>query len=147
MTTEQVLNVVRRLMNEVDITTSDLTDEEILAQMSDERDRFEIEGLTGFEDLAIGTDQTEPTTYGIVPDAALDEGHLLALATAASILRAVYAAKVSRGELGISWSSGLESESTLQAGRTYLDAVTNMELEVERKKVLKMAGQAGKRQQ
>lgn len=146
MTTEQVLAMLRRKLNEVDTSTSVLTDEELLAVVSDARDMFEVEGFTDFEAITVGYSQTEDG-YGIDPEPALDLGYLLVLGAAVHILRAAYAGRVSRGEIGISWRSGLEEESTISAGQAYRNAIVDVENELEHKKMLKLASQAGVRQQ
>lgn len=128
MTTDQVLTKIRRLVNEVDQSLSLLTDEEILGAVLDARDYLEAVGLEDFDTLEVGTDLTETDpAYGISPDPTLQQGLILATKAAASITASEYLAKVNRGEIGSSWSSGLEAESTLQAGRDYKAAVDKLE--------------------
>lgn len=130
MTTDQVLDMARRLMAEVDLTASTVTDEEILEAVYDARDIFELQRLTDFADLVVGTDQGEPTTYGIIPDPTLEQGALLAHKAAVDLLRATYLGRVSRGELGTSWTSGLEGESTIQAQKAYKGAIDDIEAQL-----------------
>lgn len=128
MTTAQVLDKIRRLLEEVDITTSMLTDQEILRAVGDARDYYELALVPDFELLTVEPDQLE-TTYGIQPEASLtlQLGTILAYKAAASLLERTYWGKVNRGEIGSSWASGLESESTLQAARSYEGAIKSLE--------------------
>ena len=133
MTTAQVLAKIRRLIEEVDTATSDLNDRELLEAVADERDWLEIAAVTEFEALAVGVDQTDPVTYGILPEASLtlQLGTILAYRAAAALLHRAFRGRVNRGELGVSWSSGLESESTLQAAQSYRAAISSLEREAE----------------
>jgi len=145
MTTDQVLAMARRLMAEVDIATSTVTDEEILEAVYDARDLFELQRLTDFINLVVGTDQAEPTTYGIKPDPTLEQGVLLAHKASVDLLRTTYLGRVSRGELGTSWSSGLESESTIQAQKAYRDAIDGIESQLTALILVKRSPTAGYR--
>ncbi len=132
MTTDQVLSKIRRLIAEVDQVASLLTDEEILGAVADARDYLELVNVPEFNTLAVDTDVTSET-YGITDedDLTLQLGTILAYLAAATLLEQAYHGKVQRGELGVSWSSGLEAESTLQAGRTYLDAVNGLRIDAD----------------
>jgi hypothetical protein len=128
MTTDQVLTKARRLMNEVDQNLSLVTDEEILGAVVDARDYLEAVSVADFETLEVGTELTETDpAYGITPDPTLQQGMILAYMAAAALSGQEYLAKLKRGEIGTSWSSGLEAESTLQAGRDYKDAVDDLD--------------------
>lgn len=150
MTTEEVLLMCRRFLGQVDIATSTLTDEEILAVMSDERDILELELVPDFEDFTIGYDQTAgENLYGIEPEASLtlEIGTILALKAAVTLLKQQYQERVSRGELGTSWTSGLESESTLQAGREYQQMIKDLERRASSLIIIKRRDEHGFRAQ
>ena len=149
MTTEQVLRKLRRLIDEVDQGVSVLTDEELLDVLADERDNLELGKVTGFEVLTVSSDVTEPTTYGILPEASLtlELGTILAYKAAVAVLRQQFRARVNRGELGITWSSGLESESTLQAAREYKNAIDDLECQADALILIKRAPTSATRPQ
>lgn len=149
MTTDDVIQVCRRAMEEVDTSTSDITDEEILAAMSDERDVLELQLVPGFSGLAIGYDQTEELTYGILPETAitLDLSTILALRAASALLRRRYRDLVRRGEIGVSWSSGLESETTLAAGKDFQAMIKDLDDLVTRLILVKRRTEQGWRVQ
>lgn len=133
MTTVQVLDKLRRILAEVDTSTSVLTDPELLAAVSDERDDLELEKVVDFDQLTVGYDESDTATYGILPSnlVTLELGTILAYRAAGSILRQTYRDRVSRGEIGTSWTSGLEGESTLQAGRDYQAQIDDVEEQAE----------------
>lgn len=128
MTTAQVLDKIRRLLEEVDTATSVLTDQEILRAVADVRDYYEIALVPDFELLTVESDISEPN-YGIQPEASLtlQLGTILAYKAASTLLESTYWGKVNRGEIGSTWASGLESESTLQAARSYEGAIRSLE--------------------
>jgi len=147
MTTEGVLLVLRRLIDEVDESLSDYTDPELLAALSDARDALEVQGITGFAALAVGTDVTDDETYGIVPEPSVQQAVILAYRAAVALLRQVYNAKVRRGELGGSWTSGLEGESTINTQRAYKEAVDDLERQADGFVAILMALRTGTRPQ
>lgn len=125
MTTEQVLKVLRRHLNEVDPVVSELTDEELLEALSDARDILELRKVTGVDELAVGSELGDPD-YGILPEPTIEQGHMLALQAAANLLEQKYRSRLFQGELGVSWQSGLESESTISAEKAYRDALQSL---------------------
>lgn len=145
MTTDQVLAMARRLMAEVDLGLSTVTDREILEAVYDARDVLELQRLPGFADLAVGTDQAVSAAYGIVPDPTLELGVILAHKAAVDILRQTYLGRVSRGELGTSWTSGLESESTIQTEKAYRDAIAGIDAQMQGLILIKRSPTAGYR--
>ena len=146
MTTEQVLKKIRRLLEEVDSSTSLITDEEILEAVGDARDYLELAKVPDFEALAVSTDPAE-ANYGITPEPTLQLGTILALKAASALLERTYWGKVNRGELGSSWASGLESESTLQAARSYETAFKGLDVQAEALIVIKRMPTLGERPQ
>jgi len=149
MTTDEVIRVCRRTLEEVDTSTSDLTDEEILTAISDERDVLELMLVPDFDSLTVGYDQTDSATYGILPadSVTLELGTILAYRAAASLLRRRYREMTRRGEIGVSWSSGLESESTLAAGRDYQMLIADVENLARRLVAIKRWPESGRRMQ
>lgn len=145
MTNEQVILVCRRAMEEVDTSTSTITDPEIFAAVSDERDLLEIEQVPNASTFAVGYDQSDAITFGVQPEAdlPLDLGTVLALRAAATLLRRQYRELVRRGSIGYSWQSGLESESTLQAGKDYQVLIKHIDEQAERLLIIMRRDEAG----
>lgn len=146
MTTDQVLDMLRRKIGEVDLVASQLTDEELLQVVSDSRDLMELQVLPGFASLAVGTEQ-DVAGYGIVPDPSLAQGYILVLAATIAILKENYLSRLSRGELGVSWSSGLESESTISQAKAYAAAILSFEMDLEARLLVYRVATAGARVQ
>lgn len=144
--TQSVLGRLRRLIEEVDEVTSSLTDEELLTAIGDARDTLELRKIAGMDALAVESDQSE-ATYGITPDPTLEQAEMLALQAAGELLEREFRGRVLRGELGASWQSGVEMESTITAGRLYADAVGNIRGLLETLILLKFAPTTGTRPQ
>jgi hypothetical protein len=141
-----VLRLMRRLLDETDQVLSNLTDQELYLAVRDARDLLEVQGIRILSDYAVGTDQAS-AGYGIVPEPTLEIGTLLAYDAASQLLRQEYRAKLRRGELGVSWSSGLESESTISAEKAYSTAIETLEGTAEGLKLRLRAPFAGTRVQ
>jgi hypothetical protein len=146
LTTEQVLAILRRIIDEVDELTSDFTNDELLAVIGDERDLLILSGLQDFSGLTVVAEEGAPG-YGITPDPTLQQGHILALRAATEVLTQIYRAKVKRGELGGSWTSGLEHESTINTQKAYKDAITELATKVQALELVMRAPRTGQRPQ
>lgn len=128
MTTNDVIRVIRRRTTEVDVATSDWTNEDIVAYMRDALIRFQIKNLKGFVDLTIDADPNSET-FGINPEATDAEGMILAYETAVDILTDTLQGRLLRGEMGVSWKSGLEEESSTVATQTYRSHIADLRRE------------------
>lgn len=148
MVTADVLNLIRRTINEVDLAASQLTDEELLQFVADTRDELELMLVTGFSNLAVGSEVDPPSgapAYGIVPDPTLEEGYLLALGAAIKVLEQSFYGRLNRGELGTSWRSGLEEESSITAAQTYKTSLDRLKLRFTAQVCVRRAPTAGLR--
>lgn len=118
MTTDQWLKMLRRRLSDVDTAAQRRTDVQLLSAAEDARVELAVRLVQGFADITVGTNKADTVNYGIknASDAQL---MLLLYAVAYDVLSSTYRARVDRGELGISWRSGLEEESTIQAERAY----------------------------
>jgi len=144
--TQTVLGRLRRLIEEVDEVTSSLTDEELLTAIGDARDTLELRKISGMDTLAVQPDQSQ-ANYGITPDPTLEQAEMLALQAAGELLEREFRGRVLRGELGTSWQSGVEMESTITAARLYADAIGNIRGLLETLILLKFAPSTGTRPQ
>lgn len=146
MTTDQWLRLLRRRIAEVDVSASDYDDAELLDEAYDARDYLELKNVPTFTDLAVDLVTTSPT-YGITPDATIAQGHMMAIRAAHQILLRTYTQRLSRGEIGTSWRSGLEEESSINAEKAYRQMVDKLAAELEELIMIAKADTAGDRMQ
>ena len=122
MNTEQVIARTRRLISQVDLETSEYADEDLLTAIDDARRPLAVMGLAGMLSLAVQPAKSEPN-YGVLPAPSDYQGELLALCAAVELLNRAYRGRLDRGELGVSWTSGMEAESSIAAGKAYRDSI------------------------
>lgn len=146
MTTAQVLDRLRRLINDRDPSTALYDDEDLLQALGDARDELEARRLLGFEDLVV-VSQEGAVGFGITPEPTLEQGLLLVKLAAVFILNQIYHDRLSRGEIGMTWASGPESESTINADRSYQLMLRTMNQDVESAILIYRSQQAGFRVQ
>lgn len=146
MTTTEILRLARRLLETADQVLTSLSDAELLLEISDVRDLHEVQGIVEAQEYTV---RTEPTVqpYGVVPEPPREYGMVLAYDAATQILLKEYRNKLRRGELGVSWSSGLESESSISAEKAYRAAIADVEGVAEGLKLRLRARRAGTRVQ
>lgn len=130
--TTAVLKMLRRRIEHIDLVTSDLTDEELLAACQDAIYTLTVRLVPGLDAYTVGLDQSETTpAYGIAPDMEPMHAALVVVYAAASLLGDTYTARLFRGELGTSWTSGLEAESTISAEKAYRQEIDALWAELE----------------
>lgn len=118
MTTDEYLKMLRRKVSDVDVSAKRRTDAQLLEATADVRLELAMRQLAGFDGISVGTVKANQATYGV--QGATDPQMLLLMYGAAhAVLSATYRERVDRGELGISWQSGLESESSISAEKAY----------------------------
>lgn len=118
MTTEQWMKMLRRKLNDVDTAAQRRTDAQLLASADDMRLELAVRQVAGFDTITIGLNKQDTANYGI-KNASDTQLVLLMYAVAHSVLSSTYRERVDRGELGISWRSGLEEESSISAEKAY----------------------------
>lgn len=125
MTTEQYLKALRRKLADVDKATLRRTDVALLENTEDLRLELAMRQLQGFSEVVVVSVKTDPA-YGIA-NLSDEQGLLLIYGTAHSVLSSTYRERVDRGELGISWQSGLESESSISAEKAYKQMLDDLD--------------------
>jgi hypothetical protein len=65
--------------------------------------------------------------------------------TAALLLRDLYTERVRSGELGVTWQSGLEQESTIDMRRAFDSGIKNLESEAEELTIIRSSNTSGTR--
>jgi hypothetical protein len=146
MTTEQWLLMLRRRIAQVDVAASDYTDEELLFEAADARDYLELKNVPTFADLAVDMDPVS-ASYGITPDPTLSQAQILVVRAALQVLSRTYTDRLMRGEIGTSWRSGLEEETSIQAARAYRQMLDLLAAELEELILIAKADTAGDRVQ
>lgn len=146
MTTQDILGMIRRLAAEVDESTSEYTDSELLELVEDVRVVREVSGIASFGDYTVGTVQNQPG-YGIVPEPTNIDGVILAHGVAVRVLEDTFRGRLSRGEIGTSWTSGLEAESSISAAATYQTLIKGLQRALDKLIIIRRAGSAGLRVQ
>lgn len=129
MTTERWLKMLRRKLEDVDTAALRRTDTELLETAEDMRLELTARQLRGFSGITIDSVKSSPT-YGIL-NATDDQQIILIYAVALNTLAATYRQRVDRGELGVSWQSGLESESSISAEKAYKQILSDLELALD----------------
>ena len=129
MTTEQWINMLRRKLEDVDVAALRRTDRQLLEVAEDLRLELASRQLQGFLDITVDSVPASPT-YGI-DDGNDDQLIILVYAVALAVLSSTYRQRVDRGELGISWQSGLESESSISAEKAYRQILSELELTLD----------------
>ena len=125
MTTVYWLRLLRRKLADVDPAALRRTDIELLDTAEDIRIELVARAVEGFDAMTIESDVEEPE-YGIL-NGTDPQMLILAYGVAYAVLSATYRARVDRGELGTSWTSGLESESSISAEKAYKGILDKLE--------------------
>jgi hypothetical protein len=122
MTTDAWIRLLRRRLVQVDDAAIDLTDAALVEQAGDALDWLALRGVTALDGLAVDADPLSET-FGFLTDPTTEQAYMLMLRSAEQVLEQLYAGRLLRGELGVSWRSGLEEESSLQAQRAYVSHI------------------------
>lgn len=115
-----IVGRVRRLIDQTDLLAATaLQDGDIIAVIADQIDDLGQGSQIGnFQTMTYDLGATSPT-FGITPAPSIQESIILALATGIALLEDTYRGRLDRGELGISWRSGPEEQSSIAAARAY----------------------------
>lgn len=145
-TTVRCLRLLRRKVADVDPAAQRRTDPELLEALADAAYALAARGHRAFDAVAVQADINAPG-YGLTPALAADDVAILVTRCAADLLVAQYHERLDRGELGISWRSGLEEESTISAERAYRDRIGMLEAELDQLLLIQGAPTAATRPQ
>lgn len=118
MTTDQWMKMLRRKLNDVDTAAQRRTDAQLLATAEDVRFELAVREVKDFGSVTVGTNKQDVNNYGI-KNATDAQMAIMIYGVAYEVLSSTYWERVDRGELGISWRSGLEEESTISAEKAY----------------------------
>lgn len=127
LTTDQWLKLLRRKVSDIDVAAQRRTDTQLLEAAGDALIELVARAVQGFDAITVVPSRANPATYGIRGHTD-DQALILMYCTAYDLLSSTYRQRVDRGELGVSWTSGLESESSISAEKAYkqlLDELAN----------------------
>lgn len=130
MTTTQYLAALRRRLKDADSDTEIYTDTELLDATEDTRRNLEVRRILGFNLLTVDSDPTS-ATLGFATEPTTEQAQILLVGTLVELLDVTYRDKVDRGVLGGSWTSGLESESTISQAKAYETALGRLRSEFD----------------
>lgn len=137
-----VLQLIRRYIGETDLVTTGFSDSELLEYVREAQELLELRGVPTIKGISV-----DPTRETITPEPTAYQGHVLALKAAVLTLTDTYNGKISRGELGMSWKSGLEEESTINAQGAWNRSISDLATELEELIIIKRAPTTGTRAQ
>lgn len=135
MTLARLLSTMTRLTGE-DV----LTDTEQFQYVLDAADWLIGRGHTDISDLTL-----DDGGLSITPEPTVIQGLLLAYKAAELRLTDLYNQKVDSGDVGRSWRSGLEAESTISLAESYKTTIGSVSRELEELILIKNAPDAGAR--
>lgn len=124
MTNADLLARLRRRLRDVDATAPLYDDPTLWAYVSDALVDFQVKQV--FQTSGYTVD----TQSGVSPEAPDDVAMLLVLGAASTLLDDLLRDKVQRGELGVSWESGLERESTSGQLKAYQQGIDGLKSEL-----------------
>lgn len=130
MTLADVLGLLRRMIDETDLTVSNTTDQELILDLKDAAETLSLRMISGMSSYSFVSDVLS-ASYGITPAPTTEHAHMLCRLAALNILRDQFRGKLNRGELGINWKSGQEEESTISAAKEWQTVLEDMENELE----------------
>lgn len=142
MTAAAIISLIRRRIAQSDLVTSTVTDTELMDYVQEAADRLSLRPVTGFSDLVMDT-----SAITITPEPTLEQGYMLGLYATLLYMEDEYTGKLATGSLGVSWSSGIESESTISAEKAWSDALGQLEEEVDSMILVKWGPITGTRPQ
>lgn len=134
MNSASYLALLRRRLVDVDPTAQRFEDADLWQATADTVLEFTVRGLTQYGTYSVSASDV---AGGVTPDFTDADALITALKTAWILLSDLYRDQVNRGELGGSWQSGLESESTIDVRKGYSQALADLDLEVEQLTILR----------
>jgi hypothetical protein len=87
---DAIIRLVRRKTSEVDDLTTTLDTNEIVPHIADARDWLELLRVPDFDTLVMDVTENSSTYGTITPEPTLEQGHMLALRAAQTILESTY---------------------------------------------------------
>lgn len=122
----EILRMLRQKVTEVDPGTYSYEGEDLVVALGDALIHLQAKNVRNMNLYTVNTDPTvEP--LGITPEPEAPDALIIMLHAAVELLSNEYRGRLKRGEMGISWRSGLEEESSITAAKEYRAMVAQLE--------------------
>jgi hypothetical protein len=123
-----IIDAARTRAGDVDPAAYRYTTNEYALIVADSVRSFGVRGDTaGIGSLVV---VTTAGSEAIAPEASDLQGLLLATATVVRLLQRTYRKRLDEGSIGVSWTSGLEAESTISAEKAYEAMIQDIQNEL-----------------
>jgi hypothetical protein len=134
------LAMLRRRLKDVSPAAERFTDDELWEQTQDMVLELTVRPPHGFVGYTV-------TLSGFTPYPTDEDGLLILTKVQYTLLRDIYRDKINRGELGGSWKSGLEEESTIDSRKAFADVLVELEKTLDELIILRSKLLSGSRVQ
>ena len=142
---DPMVALTRRLIDDTDPTAQfSMTDAEIILTLNDALNDLTARLVGNFPLIIFDTVPDSPT-FGVTPQPTVQETLILCTKAALVILRDAYAGRLKRGELGVSWRSGPEEESSIAAARSYNQLIDEQQTDLVELMLIYTRLQSGQR--
>lgn len=128
MTLDEIIAAARQRAGDIDSAAYRYTTNEYALMVAQCVRSFSVRGATAAINQLVVT--TTEGSEAIAPAASDLQGELLATATALRLLQQTYRRRVDDGSLGVSWTSGLDSETTISAASAYQGMIAEVAAEL-----------------
>jgi hypothetical protein len=136
MTLDEIVAAARSRAGDVDSAAFRYSKNEYVIIMADLARTLGVRKVANLSTLVF---TLTPNLEAVAPAPDDLQGSILAVATAVRVLEQTYRKRVDEGTLGVIWSSGLESESSLSAQQAYERVIQDVKLELESLKAMSIA--------
>jgi hypothetical protein len=124
-----IIQLLRRRITEVDPGTSVYSDPDLTQCIKNAvvvLKTFKVQGFASATPFVVAL---QPP--GITPEPTDEQGVIIAYRSAVDILTDEYQKRLKEGTLGVSWQSGLESESSITAAKSYQERIADLTQELD----------------
>jgi hypothetical protein len=122
----EMIAYYRQRVRDIDPIAYVQTDIEVAQGLESSRRQFAARQVAGCDTFLITTTPPPPAMTAVPSDRV---GYLVATHAAWQYLSDEYTYKLTTGQFGVSWRSGLEEENSLQASAKYIELVNELKAE------------------
>jgi hypothetical protein len=128
--TPTLLRLFRDTIVDTDPSTDLFQDTELMVNLADALRVLQSKRVAGMSSYSFDLDPAS-LTFGVNPNPTDPHGLIIMLKAAVDLLNTELLARVRSGEIGVSWQSGLEQESSISAAKSYQTSIDALENELE----------------
>lgn len=130
MTGGEITALATRLLGSIDAEAADVLSEAVLvAALKDAVRYYAVQQVVEFAAFTVDVDAFDADS-AITPEPNDQLGVILAHTMAANLAQQAFTGRMRRGELGVSWRSGVEEESSVTAAANYKSLIAAMNTRV-----------------